>query len=549
MSFKNGIRGLKKNPAWLAFCLIWALLFLLGIVFLGKAKYIEAAGCLLWGGISVYLFFVCANGAAVGLPAYTGDRKADKRTDLLLAVICVLLVLACTLPMGAAPAYNGEFAQHRNQYELLARSFREGHLYFDYDDVDPLLSQMANPYDPAERTALGVTVYTDHTYYQGRYYMYFGVVPVWILFLPYLLITGRDLTTYHATQIFAALAIIGVFLLFRQLAKRYFGRMSRILLFSLSVAFSFICVYFSIGTPALYCTATTSAVCMEVWSLYFFTRSIFLTEPQQVRRRVGSAMLGSLFGALTFGCRPTAALGNLLLIPLCARFVREERSAGTPTRKIAGKVLLIALPYLLVAAALMAYNYARFGNPFEFGQTYQMTGADLSSSGNLLQSFSTVRTVNGLFTTFFGFTPIVGTFPFVYYSSVFVNFPVLLAVFGLFREKVWERAGERKLRFFMLTLLAAPVLITGLTMSTWNPAERYRMDIYYLLVLLAFLVIGFMREELEGKKAGHFEAAICVLCLAAVFFGVLFLLYPDDYNYTDWFPESLETFRRLILLR
>ena len=58
--------------------------------------------------------------------------------------------------------------------------------------------------------------------------MYFGVVPVWILFLPYLLITGRDLTTYHATQIFAALAIIGVFLLFRQLAKRYFGRIKRL---------------------------------------------------------------------------------------------------------------------------------------------------------------------------------------------------------------------------------------------------------------------------------------------------------------------------------
>ena len=154
--------------------------------------------------------------------------------------------------------------------------------------------------------------------------MYFGVVPAILLFLPYHLITGGDLTTYHATQIFAAFAIIGIFLLFRQLVKKRFTSMPGLLFISLATALSFISVYFSIGTPALYCTATSSAVCMMVWSMFFFVNGIFLTDASDRKKQVIFAVLGSLFGALAFGCRPTAALGNLVLIPLCIAFIKKR---------------------------------------------------------------------------------------------------------------------------------------------------------------------------------------------------------------------------------
>ena len=84
------------------------------------------------------------------------------------------------------------------------------------------LEQMENPYDPQERIDNNIVYRWDHAYYDGHYYMYFGVVPVFLIFLPYRIITGMPLTTYHATQVFVAVFIIGIFVLFRLLAKLFF---------------------------------------------------------------------------------------------------------------------------------------------------------------------------------------------------------------------------------------------------------------------------------------------------------------------------------------
>lgn len=59
----------------------------------------------------------------------------------------------------------------------MADSLLEGHLYLDYSDVDPRLLRMENPYNPEARTEQGVAVHWDHAWYEGHYYMYFGIVP------------------------------------------------------------------------------------------------------------------------------------------------------------------------------------------------------------------------------------------------------------------------------------------------------------------------------------------------------------------------------------
>ena len=173
---------------------------------------------------------------------------------------------------------------------------------------------------------------------------------------------------------------------------------------------------------------------MEALSLLFLTGSIFITDPEKRGKQVFLAGLGTLFGAMAFGCKPTAALGNLVAIPLCVIFVKDRLSLNTKNKiiKIVADIALIAIPYIVIGILLMCYNYARFESPFEFGQAYQLTGADQHNYGNFFETFSTVRTVNGILNNFIGFTPIIGTFPYVYYNSAFVNFPLLLFVFGIF---------------------------------------------------------------------------------------------------------------------
>ena len=129
---------------------------------------------------------------------------------IITAILIALIITVSSFLMSVISLYNGKRPGHRNQYELITEAFLKGQLHFDYDDIDPKLLEMENPYNYGARKKAGVSFHWDHAFYNGKYYMYYGVVPVFLLFMPYRLITGRPLTTYHATQVFTALTVFSV---------------------------------------------------------------------------------------------------------------------------------------------------------------------------------------------------------------------------------------------------------------------------------------------------------------------------------------------------
>src|SRR5579863_1568324 len=76
-------------------------------------------------------------------------------------------------------------------YNLLARGLLAGHLYVDRE-APALLARLADPYDPlANRDARDVRDrLNDFSYYRGRLYLYFGVAPALVVFIPWHLLTG-----------------------------------------------------------------------------------------------------------------------------------------------------------------------------------------------------------------------------------------------------------------------------------------------------------------------------------------------------------------------
>lgn len=63
----------------------------------------------------------------------------------------------------------------------------------------------------------------DVAYYQGRYYVYFGIVPCLLFQLPFELLTGvPDLPPSLAMIVMAWLLILAVFGLVQQAAQRWF---------------------------------------------------------------------------------------------------------------------------------------------------------------------------------------------------------------------------------------------------------------------------------------------------------------------------------------
>ena len=86
--------------------------------------------------------------------------REKKITKYLLITAIIYLVIGCWA-MTLSPVWNGEIPHQRNQYEEMAQSLMEGHLWIDHP-VDPKLEQLEDPYDPAARKAAGAKGQWDH---------------------------------------------------------------------------------------------------------------------------------------------------------------------------------------------------------------------------------------------------------------------------------------------------------------------------------------------------------------------------------------------------
>lgn len=496
------------------------------------------AGCLFWGVILCAIWAVRPGSLLNAKPI---AHVSWKEKGIALFVLAAT-ILSCTLPMSLSPIWNGEIPQHRNQYEVLAESILDGRIDLDYGDMDPEFLAMENPYDPDMRRSLGVRYHFDHAFYNGKYYMYFGVVPVFLLFLPFRLITGVSLTTYHATQVFTALFIAGLFALFFLLAKKFFRSMPWTVYLSLSSSLSVMSVWYFAKAPALYCTAIAAGICTEIWSLFFFAKAVWGDCPERQITIYG--ICGGLFGALTFGCRPTVALANILAVPMFLIFLRGKKWNGALIKQI----FLFLLPYAVIGILLMAYNNARFDSPFEFGQTYQLTKADQSGYGSILSQFGAIKAADGVLQNFFAVAPLGYSFPFLSACSVFFNFPICaISLFCLAQKDTLLSIKKSGLAAFLLTLLALPVLITVLqTMMSPFLLERYRSDIYWLMGLIAALSLGFFLDSLGSRSRKMAGFAISLMAFATCFSALLLWLIPDDSSYTELFPEALSVMERII---
>ncbi len=513
----------------------------LGTAVLSLASPLFKSG-LVWLYIGVLALIVYAFRPHSELHRHTvaGSGRAMAVCTLLTALATMA---ACVLPMGALPIWNGEVPAHRNQYELMAEAFLDGRLDFAYGDEDNL-SGLKNPYDPYERADSGIFFHWDHAFYKGHYYMYFGVVPVLLLFLPYRVLTGQALLTYHATQVFTVFIIAGFFLLFRFLARRFFRKMPCSVYLWLSVAVSVMSVWYAAAEPALYCTATTSALAMEVWSLYFFIKAVYM--PAGENKQLFLAGVGALLGALAFGCRPSIALANLLVLPLLAVFLRERKF----TLKLLGKLALAALPYAVVAAGLMAYNYARFDDPFEFGQAYQLTAADQTNYRVSLDP-ATLRSVAfQLGESFFNIPRVSASFPYIAPEGkantgvygVFFNFPILLLGLAVFSRKSRRELREARLSPLMIGIAVTVFVISAVDVM-WTPflVERYHMDIYFLLGLSLFIALG-SRYAGEGPDNRRLSAVLSAMSLLTVVMSFLFYAYRAGY----YDPKELQALGELL---
>jgi putative flippase GtrA len=254
-------------------------------------------------------------------------------------------------------------------FNLLVSGFRKGSLALDAK-VPDALAALKNPYDPAARPP-GVALH-DASYYKGKYYLYFGVVPVVTLFWPFSFLTGCDLPMPVAALVYGLGAFWVAAWLWLRVVRDNFPRASLATKLAGLLAAglaggqlvlvrrtSFWEIPIAAGGFHMICTAAAA---------YLALRS---------RRPWPWLAVAGLSLGLAAGCRPTlAAGGGGMAFLVGAVFLRE--CSGAPRGKripcLLRCVLSAGIPFAAVVVGLLWYNAARFGNPLEFGLNYQLTG-------------------------------------------------------------------------------------------------------------------------------------------------------------------------------
>ncbi|MBO4863135.1 MAG: hypothetical protein J5517_02100 [Eubacterium sp.] len=242
-----------------------------------------------------------------------------------------------------------------------------------------VLNSMENPYDPYLRGELmDFWDYKfDHAYYNGEYYVYFGVVPVILLYLPYYLITGNHIRNHTVCMIGIILILLGIFLLFDELVKKYYKKCS-IAVWFMSIATMLMGSYIIYITkrPDIYSVPITFAVAFALLGMWAFLKAI---KPDKPSLDMKYLIIGSLLTALIAGCRPQIFIVFIIDVLILRKYFFSVKYLKSRQGLIS--CMAVIIPMIIVATALMIYNYKRFDNPFDFGAFYNLTFNDMRNRG------------------------------------------------------------------------------------------------------------------------------------------------------------------------
>ena len=263
---------------------------------------------------------------------------------------------------------------YESQYIKQFDAFVKGQLHLDVE-ADAGLAELENPYDRDARDEAGIHYHWDHAYYEGKYYSYFGIAPIFTVYFPCYLISGEIPNDAYTCRMLAVYAVIFSAFAVRELLL-FFCKRIHLYLFLTGVG-AFVSVsgvrMALICSDAYYIPVVSALGCSMAFVFFLFGG---LREKSSVPRRI-FFVLSSAALALTVLSRPTAALMCASLLPVCLVYVIREKQEK---KKTVYDVCAFALPVSLFASAVMWYNYARFGSVLDFGSAYQLTVADISKN-------------------------------------------------------------------------------------------------------------------------------------------------------------------------
>ncbi len=468
-----------------------------------------------------------------------------KAVTALVIVVCLTFMVFMTI-IECAGTNIFKLTDGNQMTKELVDAFKEGRVTLDTVPSDELLA-LENPYDWAQRLENDVPALWDHVLYEGEYYSYYGIAPVLLLFLPYHLITGYYFPSAVATFLFSAVGIVFLALTFMKLCKRHFKNIPMSMyLMSLVMLVSSCGIWYCLIPSNFYEIAQTSGFCFVTLGAYFMASANVLGEGDI---KPLSICLSSLFLSLAVTCRPTTAVWcvvALLFIGAGVLKIYREKKAELNTVSYVKYLLCALLPFVVIGAGQMIYNYVRFDSFTDFGIQYSLTINDFTKA-----QYHTQFAAIGFYNYLFAPPNFSSQFPFVltnitdlgvngYYFTATNNgcgmffraLPMFaLCLFPLALKYIKKENKAIVATLFLAVAVVAPCVII---FSVWESGYgvRYMVDFAWQMLMCAFFVIFVLYENTKYEETKriyrYFMLVSMFLCVVVSFALTYSYIYPSN---------------------
>ena len=475
--------------------------------------------------LRLLLFFFLVLGIHVLRRSETLSLPCKEQSDRLTAaagvitVVCVLTAGILTVLYRGAPVPEVFRSNTGNQItKELVDAFEAGQVSLLTEPSKELLA-LNNPYDWSERSQARVSYLWDHCLYQGKYYSYYGIAPVLLLFLPYHLLTGFYFPTPEAVFLFGALGIVFLTLIWLTFVRRFFPKLPlRFGIAGLILLQATSGIWYCFSSPLFYEIAQSSGFAFTTAGFWLLLSSGCVGPGAISRKRLCFAAICLSLAVL---CRPTLAVYCIAALFFLAlglkKCVAEAKTQGqSPKKPIVTYLLASLLPFAVIGSVQMIYNYLRFDSFFDFGIQYSLTINDFTRS-----EYHFRFVLIGLYNYLIAVPQIDLSFPFIHSSFqtldtngyyFIANRSAIGILFRALPTLAWFRAGSALRRLkrserltacltIGVTSLLCPLVILW---SIWESGygARYCVDFTWQILLGALAVAFFLwqKSENETKK-------------------------------------------------
>lgn len=513
----------------------------------------------------------------------------------------------CTFYYGAEP---GSLLQKRPQsyeerynsmvYSQQFDAWLKGQTALDVS-VNPRVMGFADVYDMSEFYRAQVGWLFDHVIYEGRYYNYYGVAPLILVYTPVYALTGKFPTPILTTSMLSLLGVLCSYWALSVLVRVYRVRTNLLLYMLAQMALP--------GMALLY-FSQTELHAAQIACLSGYTTGLMLVASgyeclyRRGWRRYGLAVLTAVAVVLVVLSRPHVLfVAGLFFMPLLWHFlgtlIKPISRGNTEMQEppmlrysvlsnMRANLSAVDWPTMLLlcglvaigAVGVMAYNYVRFGSVVDFGQYYMVT-----ASANLPKfnpSYDVATVTESLYHVIVPSTHFTQDFPFVdatpptaddgsYYTypsttlgllAFSANYALFLLLLPLPRTQLSSAQHDWRanvmiagIRFdalrLSLALVLVGVIVLGVFNSIWgaNLLMRYSLDGAWAAALVS-LVLLLCHIEWQSSKTGVLLYIIAVAALLGSLFTGYMLNFMGSQAFAvspDWLLELINTFRPFLV--